>query len=412
MGISIMAKKLGFVLICSSVILAATACSVKMDSAKAEVDLLQPYNDLSEVTPVRIADMRGVDPAAKSPSIVPTAELKTAQGKQNPTRQVVKGIYVSAWSAVGMKFEQLINLVDQTDLNAMVIDLKNDSGQVTYDSKVPLVNEIGANSNIIIRDISSTLQRLKEKNIYTIARVVVFKDPYLSKKKSQFAMTTHQGQVWHDNKGIAWVDPYKEEVWDYNLQIAREAAQLGFDEVQFDYVRFPENVKKVDAEVSFHNPKGWTKAQVIEAFLKKAKERVGDQAYLSADVFGLTTSSNNDMGIGQDWSMISKQVNFISPMLYPSHYTNGMYGVRYPDLQPYAIIHKAISDAKGKNSLLLQASAPTAEIRPWYQDFTATWVKPHKTYGIMDVKEQIKAAKEQGVEQFLLWNSNSIYSYR
>lgn len=118
------------------------------------------------------------------------------------------------------------------------------------------------------------------------------------------------------------------------------------------------------------------------------------------------------MGIGQDWAMISKQVHYISPMLYPSHYSNGMYGIKYPDLQPYAVIHKAISDAKGKNTKLMRASAQTAEIRPWYQDFTATWVKPHKKYGNVDVKEQIKAAKEQGVEQFLLWNSNSTYSYR
>ncbi|WP_274473153.1 MULTISPECIES: putative glycoside hydrolase [unclassified Paenibacillus] len=405
MGFSIFSKKLAIVLFGYSMLQTATACSLKMDAAKAEADSLQPLSNLSGTIPAPIAEVKQVQPAGHSP-------LKAVQSKPKPSKQVVKGIYVSAWSAVGTKFEQLIKLVDSTDLNAMVIDLKNDSGQVTYASKVPLVNEISANSNIIIRDMSSILQRLKAKNIYTIARIVVFKDPYLSKKKSEYAMKTHQGQVWHDNKGVAWVDPYKEDVWDYNLQLAMEAAQLGFDEVQFDYVRFPENGKKVDAEVSFHNPKKWTKAQVIEAFLTKAKERVGGQAYLSADVFGLTTSSDNDMGIGQEWSKISKQVNYISPMLYPSHYSNGMYGVKYPDLQPYAIIHKAISDANVKNAVLSQSGASIAEVRPWYQDFTATWVKPHKTYGYIDVMEQIKAAKEQGVEQFLLWNSNSIYSYR
>lgn len=395
-------KSVGIFLIC---LLVLQGCSVKIDAEKEELGPLQSLNQLANVDTTHASRLEAATKQEAPP-------VKAAPQRRMPAKQVVKGIYVSAWSAVGSKLEQLINLVDQTDLNAMVIDVKNDSGQVTYASAVPLVNEIGANSSVIIRDLKGTLKRLKDKHIYTIARVVVFKDPYLSKKKSNYAMKTYQGNVWQDNKGTAWVDPYKEEVWEYNLQIAKEAVQLGFDEVQFDYVRFPENSKRVDAEVKFDNPSKRSKAQVIESFLSKAKERLGDEVYLSADVFGLTTSSDNDMGIGQDWSMISKQVNYISPMLYPSHYSNGMYGIKYPDLQPYAVIHKAISDANGKNMSLMRASAPTAEIRPWYQDFTATWVKPHKKYGNIDVKEQIKAAKEQGVEQFLLWNSSSTYSYR
>jgi hypothetical protein len=400
MATSIYMRWMGVLLFCY-LVLVVSSCSVKMDTVKDDSDPLGTLNNLGNTMLAPILEVKQVTP-----------QVVIAAPPQKPAKQIIKGIYVSAWSAVGNKFEQLIKLVDQTDLNAMVIDVKNDSGQVTYLSAVPLVNEIGANSNVIIRDLKAKLQRLKEKNIYTIARVVVFKDPYLSKKKSEYAMKTHQGNVWKDNKGTAWVDPYKEEVWDYNIQIANEAAQLGFDEIQFDYVRFPENGKKVDEEVKYDNPKKLTKAQVIEAFLKEARERVGEQAYLSADVFGLTTSSDNDMGIGQDWSMISKQVHYISPMLYPSHYSSGVYGIKNPDLQPYAIISKAISDAKGKNQQLMQTSGHIAEIRPWYQDFTATWVKPHKTYGTVDVKEQIKAAKEQGVEQFLLWNSNSTYSYR
>ncbi|SDO64532.1 hypothetical protein SAMN04487897_118101 [Paenibacillus sp. yr247] len=400
MGTSLHKRWLSVLLLCLLMTQVVSGCSVKMDSVKDELHPLRTLNNLGSTLPAPIQEVKQVSSVKNS-----TFPLK-------PAKQIVKGIYVSAWSAVGNKFEQLIALVDQTDLNAMVIDVKNDSGQVTYSSTVPLVNEIGANSNVIIRDLRAKLQRLKEKNIYTIARIVVFKDPYLSQKKSSIAMKTYAGNVWKDSKGTAWVDPFKEEVWDYNIQIAKETAELGFDEIQFDYVRFPENGKKVDEEVKFDNPKKLTKAQVIEAFLKKAKERIGERAFLSADVFGLTTSADNDMGIGQDWSMISKQVHYISPMLYPSHYSSGIYGVKYPDLQPYAIISKAISDAKGKNQQLMQANSHIAEIRPWYQDFTATWVKPHKTYGTADVKEQIKAAQEQGVEQFLLWNSSSTYSYR
>ncbi|MEC0230865.1 putative glycoside hydrolase [Paenibacillus alba] len=393
-------KRLSVILFGCMVMQVVSGCSAKMDSIKNEVNRAESLNELGHKIPAPLPEAKAMK-AEVSAALPPKA-----------AKQVVKGIYVSAWSAVGNKFEQLLTLVDQTDLNAMVIDVKNDSGQVTYASTIPAVNEIGANSNVIIQDLKAKLQRLKEKKIYSIARVVVFKDPYLSKKKSNYAMQSSTGAVWKDNKGIAWVDPYKEAVWDYNIQIAKEAAQLGFDEIQFDYVRFPENGRKVDREVQFDNPNKLTKAQVIEAFLQRAKEQIGQQAYLSADVFGLTTSSDNDMGIGQEWAGISKQVNYISPMLYPSHYSNGMYGVKNPDLQPYAIVSKAISDANGKNQQLKQVSNEVAEIRPWYQDFTATWVKPHKTYRAADVNEQIKAAKEQGVEQFLLWNSNSNYSYR
>ncbi|MDR6553704.1 putative glycoside hydrolase [Paenibacillus qinlingensis] len=380
------------VCLCSLVTLMMNGCSAKIDEVKEEAN---PLHALSYVG-----------------SISPASNQVATPSFQSTSKPVVKGIYVSAWSAVGNKFEQLIELVEQTDLNAMVIDVKNDSGQVTYPSTVPLVNEIGANSHVIIHDLKDKLRRLKQKHIYTIARLVVFKDPYLSKKKSTLAMKKKDGTVWKDPKGIAWVDPFKTEVWDYNIQIAKEVASLGFDEIQFDYVRFPENGQKVDREVIFDNPQKLSKAQDIATFLHTAKGRIGDQAYISADVFGLTTSMANDMGIGQDWGMISKEVHFISPMLYPSHYTSGIYGIKSPDLQPYAVIHQAVNDANWKNRQLARSNQQTAQIRPWYQDFTATWVKPHKKYGDIDVKEQIKAAREQGVEQFLLWNPSSTYSYR
>jgi len=349
--------------------------------------------------------------ASPSPSAAPAPQVQAVPQKP-AKKQDVKGIYVSAWSAVGRKLDGLIQLVETTDLNAMVIDMKNDSGQITYASTIPLVNRIGANSNRVIPDVKALLQRLKSKNIYTIARVVVFKDPYLSGKRGDLAMKSKSGKVWRDKKGIAWVDPFKSEVWDYNIAVAKEAAALGFDEIQFDYVRFPENGKRLDQEVRFDNPQQWSKAQAIESFLKRAQDQVGPSAYLSADVFGLTTSSNDDMGIGQDWMKMSKEVDFISPMLYPSHYASGVYGVKHPDLQPYAIIRKAVSDGKAKNAQLAQAAAPAADIRPWFQDFTATWIKPHKKYGPGDVREQIKAAREQGVNQFLLWNSTSTYTYQ
>lgn len=319
----------------------------------------------------------------------------------------VKGIYVSAWKATGSSLDKLIKLIDETELNAAVIDLKNDSGQVTYDSKVPLVDEINSDETRPIPDIKAVLQRMKQRNIYTIARVAAFKDPYLCSVRSDLAMHTKTGAVWRDRKGVSWVDPYNEEVQAYALAIAKEAQELGFDEIQFDYVRFPENGQKVDREVRFQNPRNQSKAELIRDFLRKARREI-TTANLSADVFGLTSSTTGDMGIGQDWMLLSSEVDYLSPMIYPSHYSNGSLGVQYPDLEPYRIVKQALTDALDKNAQISNAAA----VRPWLQDFTATWVKPHQKYGAVQVGEQIKAAKELGIDQFLLWNPSCTYSYR
>jgi hypothetical protein len=366
----------------------------------------QPPSTPDEIKP-EVLTVTPAPSASPAPTIAPGALQKPQL-----QRIAVKGIYVSAWSTNGSKFQELVSLVDKTDLNAMVIDIKNDGGQITYPSQVPLVQETGANDRVIIPDLQERIKLLKGKNIYTIARLVVFKDPYLAGKKASYALQSRSGNLWRDKKGVAWVDPFKEEVWDYNIAIAKEAADLGFDEIQFDYIRFPENGKTVDAQVKYDNPHGWSKSQAIQAFVKKAKDQLPSSVRLSADVFGMTTSTSEDMGIGQDWAKISQEVDIISPMLYPSHYSRGIYGVKTPDLQPYSIIKQAIADAKAKNVQLQQTYGKIATIRPWYQDFTATWVKPHKKYGVQDVKEQIKAAKEQGIDDFLLWNSTSSYTYR
>jgi hypothetical protein len=319
----------------------------------------------------------------------------------------VKGIYISAWKASGSSLDSLMKLLDETDLNAVVIDAKTDTGQVTYDSQVPTVNEIDADETRPISNMKGLVQRFKQKNIYAIARVVVFKDPYLASVRNDLAMHTKTGAVWRDKKGVPWVDPYNEKVQDYAIAIAKEAADLGFDEIQFDYVRFPDNGKMVDQEVLFQNGQHKSKAETIRDFVKKAKERITN-AHVSADVFGLTTSSMDDMGIGQDWMMLSQEVDVLSPMIYPSHYRDGSLGVQNPDLHSYEIVKLALQDALKKNAQLQKA----AQIRPWLQDFTATWVHPHQIYGTAQVKEQVRAAKVLGIDQFLLWNPSCTYSYR
>jgi hypothetical protein len=342
----------------------------------------------------------------KSPEENPTTDPKANHVK-------VKGIYVSGWIAGSSKMEKLMKIADQTDINSMVIDVKNDSGEITYDSNVSLVNDFQSDRRKMIPNMRYLIKKLKDKNIYTIARIVVFKDPYFAGKNPQLAMHYKSGKLWRDKRGVLWVDPYQKKVWDYNVDIAKEAVDMGFDEIQFDYVRFPENGKKIDQEVQFYQAGGISKSQIISDFLTAATRELRKKgAHVSADVFGLTTSTSDDMGIGQDWNQITQVVDYISPMVYPSHYSSGMYGITHPDLEPYQIVKKALEDGKEKNLKLTKAKKPAAVIRPWIQSFTARWIHPHQTYNHAEIKLQIKAAHEQGIDEYLLWNPKCEYTFR
>lgn len=322
-----------------------------------------------------------------------------------------KGIYLTGWSAGNSNFAKLLRLVDDTELNAMVIDMKEDEGRITYQSGVPLVKEVKADATTFIPDIDQLVQTLNEHHVYPIARIVCFKDPYLAGKKQEWAMHRKNGTIWSDTKGVVWIDPYRKEVWDYNIAIAKEAARKGFKEIQFDYVRFPDNGKRVDQEVAFYQQNGKPKQQVIADFLTYAKQQLAPyNVYISADVFGLVPSVTDDMGIGQKWELITPTVDIISPMMYPSHYANGTYGLAVPDARPYETILNGLKDAQKKDAVLRANHTPTALIRPWYQDFTARWVRGHIPYGPAEVQAQIRAGRELGVDQYLIWDAGNSYS--
>jgi hypothetical protein len=308
--------------------------------------------------------------------------MKRNSINDSSVRPKVRGIYVSAWSASSKRLYTLINLMEQWHLNAMVIDIKNDAGQVTYKSSSPLIKEAGSDQTRIISDLPLLIKTLKDKHIYTIARIVTFKDPYFSRIHPEYALQTRSGENWKDRQGIGWLDPYHIQSWRYNIEIAKEAANYGFDEIKFDYVRFPENSTQLDPILNYHNPDHIQKSDAIRMFLNQASEEVHKAgAYVSADVFGLTTYAKDDGGIGQKWTDISPQVDYISPMIYPSHYNKGAYGLTVPDLQPYQLAKHALQDAIHSNTLLASAAhTRTANIRPWLQGFTATWKHPHLDY--------------------------------
>ncbi|GGA80668.1 hypothetical protein GCM10008025_25070 [Ornithinibacillus halotolerans] len=195
-------------------------------------------------------------------------------------------------------------------------------------------------------------------------------------------------------------------MWNYITSIAKEASDSGFDEIQYDYIRFPERAKQVDKEVQYDNPKGLSKSENILSFLKYSKSQLKEYpVYVSADVFGLVTTASDDMGIGQIWEQISPNVDYISPMTYPSHYAPGTYGVTNPDRAPYEIMLQAMIDAKERNAKIKKAGKDTAIIRPWVQDFDYK-----SNYTADDVRKQIQALDEQGITQYLIWNAGNIYT--
>lgn len=321
----------------------------------------------------------------------------------------VKGIYVTAPNVANQTtFHQLLQLVKETELNGMVIDIKDDLGRLTYSSQTPLLIEIQEKQKAVIPDLKETLQTLQEEDIYSIARIVVFKDPLLAQKKPEWAIQQKNGKPWKDPKGLLWVDPYRQEVWDYTIQVAKEVAQLGFDEIQFDYVRFPDHPKRLNREAIFPTAQERSKADAIAQFLNYAKKELeGFPVVLSADVFGLTTTARDDMGIGQEWNKMIAHLDVISPMMYPSHYAKGSYGIRSPDDNPHQTIEEGLKDALEKNKEAASSLNQVARIRPWYQDFSF-----RKKYNREDVLAQIEAGRELGVEEFLLWNQGNRYSFR
>jgi len=347
---------------------------------------------------------QGQNPAATGDDASSNAALSDPQ----PDAPKVKGIYVTAYSAGGARMSTLLDLLDKTELNSMVIDIKDDSGYITYKTDNAELRKLGT-PQPFIKDIKGLMSTLKEHQIYPIARVVVFKDTVLAKKHPELSYVASDGSVWKNGKGDSFVNPYRKEVWDYNVAIAKEAAALGFKEIQFDYVRFPEGFEKKADQLKFDKTEK-SRVDIVSDFVHYAREQLAPLGVrVSVDIFGYAASVPAAEGIGQDFVKISDAVNVISPMIYPSHYSTGWFKQPNPDTAPYATVKGAMEDTHKKLEELGD-SAPV--IRPWIQDFTASWLgKGHYIkYGAAEVSAQVKALNDSGVEEFLLWNAGNKYS--
>ncbi|RIX54062.1 GTP-binding protein [Paenibacillus nanensis] len=331
-----------------------------------------------------------------------------AKKDPQPDTPPIKGIYVTAHSAGGSRMESLLKLVDETDLNSMVIDIKDDNGYITYPTTTPELLEIGTPKKFI-GDIEKLMSTLKQHDIYPIARIVVFKDTVLSVKKPELSFLQADGTIWKNGRGESFVNPYRQEVWDYNIAIAKEAAKLGFKEIQFDYVRFPEGFENRSDSLTF-NKTDVSRVDAVAGFVKYAREQLEPLGVrVSVDIFGYAASVPAAEGIGQDFVKISNDVHVISPMVYPSHYSTGWFNQTSPDRSPYETIKGAMEDTHEK---LNDTGELKPIIRPWIQDFTASWLGKgnYLKYGKAEVEAQIKALHDSGINEYLLWNAGNKYS--
>lgn len=329
-------------------------------------------------------------------------------------RTDAKGIYVNT-TYLGKEnyatIDELIELLDKTELNAMVIDIKDDYGNLLFDVKHPLLEEMGA-ENIYIADLPAFVAKLKEHDIYCIARIVAFKDHVASRNNPEIAVRNKDGSIYKDKEGERWLNPYNEGAWEYIVEVAKEAAEAGFDEINFDYLRTSASGSFSSADLG-EIPEGMTKIDAITGFVKYACQELKPMGvFVSGDVFGTIINSRLDgESIGQSYVELSRYLDYICPMIYPSHYSSGYGGIKYPDTKPFQLILMEMKSSVKKLSVIPEGEHK-AEVRPWLQDFTASYLGKGKylTYGAQEIRAQISATYSAGYDEWLLWNAGMFFT--
>lgn len=314
----------------------------------------------------------------------------------------VRGIYVNARAAGNAgQLQSLLDYVDGTAVNTFVVDVK-ERGEVSYASTVSLAGEVGAERDYI-GDLRALLLSLRDAEIYPIARIVVFSDRVLAEQKPEWAIRTTSDEVWIDPEGDRpWVDPFNEDVWAYNIALAREAVEAGFAEVQWDYVRFPDVTDSVRTTLVFPAAAGRTMDDAIEEFILESKTRLA--AYdvpVTSDVFGRVITEVDGSDIGQEWNRLVRANDVLLPMVYPALYHLGAFGIPDPDAAPYETVRAAMDFAVNRMG---QTAGARASLRPWLQAFTL-----RNSYGAAEMLAQIQAVEDAGLTEWLFWNPDSVY---
>jgi hypothetical protein len=296
--------------------------------------------------------------------------------------------------------KKLLAIADSTEINAFVIDVKDEFG-LNFNPTDPLLKK-NAGLQVKATHLSAVVDTMRAHGILPIARIVVFKDSVTARNNPDHTIRKPDGTPWHDKKGQTWVNPYANAIWEYNFRVADEAIKMGFGEIQFDYIRFPEPYKSLPPQV-FPEQKGRSKPQVLAEFLSTARARFAKEGVrTTADIFGLVTTVGGALEVGQKWEPISQSVDVVLPMVYPSHYPPGSFQLPHPNAAPYDVIHIAISRARERDEKL---GIKGEHVRPWLQAFSLGQPK----YGPHEIEEQKRAVYDSGYDGWVLWEPGTRY---
>ncbi len=331
-------------------------------------------------------------PAAAPAVAVPSADTA-----------IVRGLYVNRFAAQSAKrMRQLIAIADSTEVNALIIDVKDEFG-LNLPTADPMLTRNAGKSGVI-PNVKALLDTLRAHHILAVARIVVFKDSVTARMNPEWTIRKQDNSVWRDKKGLAWVNPYNHELWEYNIRVAEEAVRLGFGEVQFDYIRFPEPYKSLPPQVfPGHTGALAEKGQALAEYLKMARARLAKLGVrTTADIFGLVTTVPGALEVGQSWEMLAPVTDVLLPMTYPSHYPPGSFGIARPNAEPYKTVNIAIEKAHERN---LKLGITGEHVRPWLQAFSLG----QPPYTAAEIREQKRAVYDAGFDGWVLWSPGSKY---
>ena len=360
-------------------------------------------------------DATDSDSSAESEAIEAETIESEEEAAMQEDRDPVHGIYLSAYVAGSPDLmESYITHLDESAINAVVIDIKNDEGRVTWETGTEIVEEVGS-TDCLIRDMPGLIENLHEHDIYVIGRFVTFREMYLKDVKPEWMVKNTDGSVYSDKKGFCWIDPTNEDAWRYIEEIVEACTEVGFDEIQFDYVRYGTGIK--DEMIGLD---GAGRQQAITAFAAHMEEFFAQlKKPYSLDVFGTIINSDVDRKIvGQDYASLAEHTDYLSPMVYPSHYYDGSFGIAYPDEKPYETVKNAmlesnrvLEESEDKSAQEENSQLCKAGVRPWIQGFTASYLSHYIKYGGEQIREQIRAIYEAGHEEWLIWNPSCKYPW-
>jgi hypothetical protein len=380
----------------------ALACTSVRDVSAKDVPDRQPSRDTIPVRRDTIPVRRDTIPARRdtvpvSAGLHPTPPVLDSLIKGTlPAR----GLYVFRYAVNHKRLKHLIGIADSTEINAFVIDVKDEFG-LNFRPSDPMLKK-NAGSQAKLTNMGALVDTIRAHGILPVARIVVFKDSVAARMNPEHTIRKADGTVWHDKKGQTWVNPYANAIWEYNFRVAEEAIKMGFGEIQFDYIRFPEPYKSLPQQV-FPEQAGSNKPQVLSEFRAAALERFAKLGVrTTADIFGLVATVGGTLEVGQRWEPISQSVDVVLPMVYPSHYPPGSFQLPHPNAAPYDVIHIAISRARERDQKL---GIKSEHVRPWLQAFSIGNPK----YGAHEIEEQKRGVYDAGYDGWVLWEPGSRY---